>query len=125
MNDTLKAVGNIGAELAAAKADLQREMERHRKTWRQLESLRDVAREALAVIERLRPANNGMGTIVRLKAALFQQAEPVEPAPAQDERAIGEIVAFGPFLTEVKWSTEDGESPAVGTKLYVRGGRHE
>ena len=55
-------------------------------------------------------------------ADTWQQAE---PAPAQDERAIGEIVAFGPFLTEVKWSTEDGESPAVGTKLYVRGGRHE
>lgn len=86
MNDTLKGVAQIGAELAAAKAEVQLEMERHRKTWRQLDSLRDVAREALAVIERLRPETHGVGTIVRLKAALSQQAEPVEQAPAQDER---------------------------------------
>ena len=143
MNDTLKAVGNIGAELAAAKADLQREMERHRKTWRQLEQVTGLLREIRPTMPR---------DVLELwckdrDAALSQQAEPAhkegfhncrvigdetvgirvtaEPAPAQDERAIGEIVAFGPFLTEVKWSTEDGESPAVGTKLYVRGGRHE
>ncbi|MED5492719.1 MAG: hypothetical protein VYD45_11440 [Pseudomonadota bacterium] len=37
--------------------------------------LEDVAREALAVIERLRPDRAGMGTIVRLKAALAQQGK--------------------------------------------------
>jgi|GEM_PF-1569579 len=37
--------------------------------------LEDVAREALAVIERLRADRAGMGTIVRLKAALAQQGK--------------------------------------------------
>lgn len=72
MNDTLKGVAHIGAELAAAKADLQREMERHRKTWRQLEQSR-LENETLKKL--LKHA--------RKKSALSQLAE---PAPAQDER---------------------------------------
>ena len=49
MNETLKGVAHIGAELAAAKADLQLEMERHRKTWRQLEQVNNAMRR---IIER-------------------------------------------------------------------------
>lgn len=116
MNDTLKAVGNIGAELAAAKADLQKEMERHRKTWRQLESLRDVAREALAVIERLRPANNGMGTIVRLKAALFQQAEP----RCEHCDGAGDVHrADGEWLGECKECNQAEPAPAQETQYAL------
>ncbi|EWC39609.1 hypothetical protein [Stutzerimonas stutzeri] len=63
MNDTLKAVGNLGAELGAAKAENER--------------LRGLLRECLgsAVLPSF--------TEERVNAALSQQAE---PAPAQDER---------------------------------------
>lgn len=81
MNETLKGVANIGAELAAAKADLQREMERHRKTWRQLEQ---AQRENAALKKLLDRANERMDELK--SGALSQQAEPVEPAPAQDEQ---------------------------------------
>ncbi|MFP5338433.1 MAG: hypothetical protein ACLGIW_08075 [Gammaproteobacteria bacterium] len=87
MNNTLKSVANIGAELAAAKAEFQLELERHRKTWRQLERVRGLLQRIL---------NTPRGTSGRIiietdeeaeiRAALSQKAEPLEPAPAQDER---------------------------------------
>jgi len=85
-------------------------------------ALREVAREALAVIERLRPAGNGMGTIVRLKAALSQQAEPVEPAPTQDERKLPEPygwVAVGGFFTDREKAIQAAEkTPCI--EVYSR-----
>lgn len=73
MNETLKGVANIGAELAAAKADLQREMERHRKTWTQLEQVTGLLREAAKFIDTgdMRGLN-----MIEVHAALSQQAEP-------------------------------------------------
>ena len=82
MNDTLKAVGNIGAELAAAKAELQREMERHRKTWRQLEQVKNAMRR---IVERCEifiddEAEMSTASVEALMGiaedALSQQAEP-------------------------------------------------
>lgn len=83
MNETLKGVAHIGAELAAAKADLQREMERHRKTWRQLEQVTGLLRRCMSD----EALDNPHAIYVASEAALSQQAEPVEPAPAQDERS--------------------------------------
>jgi hypothetical protein len=70
MNDTLKAAGRIGAELGAAKA----ENERLRGLLR---DLREITSEYAwdADLE------------ARVDAALSQQAEPVEPAPAQPCRS--------------------------------------
>ncbi|KJJ61516.1 hypothetical protein RT21_19960 [Pseudomonas sp. 10B238] len=56
MNETLKGVAHIGAELAAAKADLQLEMERHRKTWRQLEQVQRERIDPFSVAEAIRKA---------------------------------------------------------------------
>ena len=88
MTDTLKAVGNIGAELAAAKADLQREMERHRKTWRELEQARGLLNECSGQIDLLieiyeeddaEPDDIAICEQIKsdISAALSQQAEPV------------------------------------------------
>lgn len=109
MNDTLKAAGRIGAELGAAKAEVQLERERHRKTWRQLEQVRGLLREALNEA----PEMMGEEWVAAAKAALSKQAEPVcdwcagaghdfygdkciycrsEPAPAQDERELMELI---------------------------------
>lgn len=76
----LKELSALGAELAAAKAEVQLEMERHRKTWRQLEQVRGLLQRIL---------NTPRGTSGRIiietdeeaeiHAALSQQAE---PAPA-------------------------------------------
>ena len=130
MNDTLKAVGNIGAELAAAKADLQREMEGHRKTWRQLEQVTGLLRMATdrweswasEIIHTTPEYESELAEIARVRAALSQQAEPAhkegfhncrvigdetvgirvtaEPAPAQDEREAIHL-AFEHKLREV------------------------
>ncbi len=119
MNDTLKVAGRIGAELGAAKAELQREMERHRKTWRQLDSLRDVAREALAVIERLRPEGNGMGTIVRLKAALSEQPEPTDTFTAVD-MATAAAQGFRDGQAAVEQAVAQDERDAFYAGLYKK-----
>lgn len=113
MNETLKGVAHIGAELAAAKADLQREMERHRKTWRQLEQAQRERIDPFSVAEAIRKAldRNSCPNVFLVIAyeaaieALSQQAEPASyghidqfgelassavsfsvPAPAQDEQ---------------------------------------
>ena len=100
MNETLKGVAHIGAELAAAKADLQRELERHRKTWRQLEQVTGLLREATEAMNKAHDSmfeqclsnpitnawgkpvntthlNNLQDVALRAEAALSQQAEPV------------------------------------------------
>lgn len=96
MNETLKGVAHIGAELAAVKADLQRELERHRKTWRQLEQLKNAMRR---IIERCEvfiddEAEMSTASVEALMGiaedALSLQAE---PAPAQDEREAPQVVA--------------------------------
>ncbi len=83
MNDTLKVAGRIGAELGAAKAENDR--------------LRGLLRELREITsEYARDADLES----RVDAAISQQAEPLEPATAQDEReapTVEEptIVAYG------------------------------
>lgn len=92
MKETLKGVASIGAELAAAKAEVELERERHRKTWRQLEQVNNAMRR---IIERCEvfiddEAEMSTASVEALMGiaedALSLQAEPLEPAPAQDER---------------------------------------
>lgn len=95
MNETLKGVAHIGAEMAAAKADLQREMERHRKTWRQLEQVTGLLRE----IEDEVLLDNS--TAARIQIALSLQAEPVEPIPIGESTArLMHAYAVGEFDNE-------------------------
>jgi dihydrofolate reductase (trimethoprim resistance protein) len=77
MNDTLKAAGNLGAELGAVK----RENEKLR------EIAEDAGRELQAWIASFPRASHhqAKALIARISAALSQQAEPAEPAQAQDE----------------------------------------
>ncbi|MFG3451213.1 hypothetical protein [Stutzerimonas stutzeri] len=65
-------------------AELQQQHEAHRKTWRQLEQVTWLLRE---VVSDLPTRRDWLDPVLeaRMKAALSQQAEPVEPAPAQDE----------------------------------------
>lgn len=70
MNDTLKAVGSIGAELGAVKA----ENERLRLALQAIDRRNDSPARFDAEFDRI------------IRAAISQQAEPVDPAPAQDER---------------------------------------
>jgi hypothetical protein len=69
MNDTLKVAGRIGAELGAAKA----EVERLRLALQAIGRRNDSPARFDAEFDRI------------IRAALSQQAEPAEPAPAQDE----------------------------------------
>ncbi|MCJ0972729.1 hypothetical protein MST27_05025 [Pseudomonas sp. PS1] len=76
----LKELSAIGAELAAAKAEVQLEMERHRKTWRQLEQVRGLLRECRPVVVQLSNQNGAElfnDLVQRIDAALSLQAEPV------------------------------------------------
>lgn len=93
MNETLKGVAHIGAELAAAKADLQREIERHRKTWRQLEQAQRERIDPFSVAESIRKAldRNSCPNVFLVIAyeaaieALSQQAEAAKPVyPPED-----------------------------------------
>lgn len=68
MNETLKGVANIGAELAAAKAELQLKHEAHRKTWRQLEQVTGLLS---TVRKSCHPEHRKL-----IDAALSLQAEP-------------------------------------------------
>jgi len=68
MNETLKAAGHIGAELAEAKAEIQRQRERHRTTWAQLEQVTGLLREFAEYLPY-------PGQIERITAALSQQTE--------------------------------------------------
>lgn len=80
MNETLKGVAHIGAELAAAKAELQLEMERHRKTWRQLEQVMGLLREARTTLEMWKDVAPAVSLCADIDAALFMQAEPNKDA---------------------------------------------
>lgn len=125
MNDTLKVAGRIGAELGAAKAEV--------------EKLRGLLIEVIAC----QSAHYGDGcglhlsmiTLAgRIKAALFQQAEPtdtytavdmataaaqgfrdgqaaVEPAPAQDE--LWAVHAQGPDELYAAFGRDDAEQHAA------------
>ncbi|MFG3398705.1 hypothetical protein ACQKEK_02285 [Pseudomonas sp. NPDC077408] len=80
MNDTLKAASRIGAELGAVKAECERLRGVLAELSRAPQEGEVLTRERLAAICEVghdRPA---------FVAALSQQAEPVDPAPAQDER---------------------------------------
>lgn len=114
MKDTLKGVAHIGAELAAVKADLQREMERHRTTWRQLEQVTGLLRE----IEDEVLLDNS--TVARIQIALSQQAEPVEPVPAQDEREAFEAhMRLGGYSNPEKH--QDGSYVSSAMELWWQG----
>ncbi|GEM_PF-1477732 len=75
-----------------AERALQIEMERHRKTWRQLEQVTGLLREMRDAMNRYEadcdeyPPFHHNQMMDRVGAALSQQAEPLEPAPEQDER---------------------------------------
>lgn len=106
MNDTLKAAGNLGAELGAARAENER--------------LRGLLREAEPYV--MARAVGPMETsylLQRIRAALSQQAEPVcpfcgepsdhcnqsfphpsKPAPAQDEREAEGVEVVGHLLVD-------------------------
>ncbi|MCQ4302255.1 hypothetical protein NAV11_20265 [Pseudomonas songnenensis] len=117
MNDTLKVAGRIGAELGAAKAEVER--------------LRGLLRDVSDVFEGQHPAPGLV--IARVRNTLSQQAEPkcvtcndvgivghsmlcpecadtwqqAKPAPAQDERS-DELEAIHQYAFEVG-GTEGGE----------------
>jgi len=107
MNDTLKAAGRIGAELGAAKAEL----ERLREALETCESWFTKHSPTAPLIGGFGDAEHPMITFIR--AALSQQAEPVcrfcgkpsgdcdqsfphpsEPAPAQDEQEVAAVIGF-------------------------------
>lgn len=67
----------------AMETELQLERERHRKTWRQLEQVRGLLGELREITSEYAW---DVDLEARVDAALSQQADPVEPAPAQDER---------------------------------------
>ncbi|MBK59382.1 MAG: hypothetical protein CML01_11335 [Pseudomonas sp.] len=120
MNETLKAAGHIGAELAAAKADLQREMERHRKTWRQLEQVTGLLREACELIQEqdarievdMLPA--GRVLMSRIRAALSQQAEPQSSCKWTRDEDTG---AYG-TACGATWHLIDGGEPEEHGQYY-------
>ena len=89
MNETLKGVAHIGAELAAAKADLQLEMERHRKTWRQLEQVQRERIDPFSVAEAIRKALDrnscpNVFLVIAYEAAI--EALSLQAEPAQEPR---------------------------------------
>lgn len=92
--------------------ELQIERERHRKTWRQLEQVTGLLREMRYAMNRYEadcdeyPPFHHNQMMDRVGAALSQQAEPLEPAPAQDERG-DELEAIHQYAFEVG-GTEGG-----------------
>ncbi len=102
MNETLKAVGSIGAELGAVKAECERLRGLLRDTaavaiTMLYDSHRDDVLEEFTVPE-LEAVVKASAHLQSTKvehvyrrawdATLSKQAEPVEPAPAQDERGL-------------------------------------
>lgn len=130
MNETLKGVAHIGAELAAVKADLQREMERHRKTWRQLEQVLGLLRSALPHACHRRDIQDldtpdgyayasGLQLLIdNIDAALSQQTEQqTEQEPEQSVLAEAlETISRG-----VKRHFEQGKDADMATLSYWSG----
>lgn len=131
MNETLKGVAHVGAELAAVKAEVQRlngllndpdyppkysrrliaelkdevqqQREAHRKTWRQLEQVTGLLRRWMGD----EAQDNPHAIYVASEAALSQQTEPVEPAPAQDELLPCPFCGGEPNLTHGDYVRDD------------------
>lgn len=74
--------GYWSPNMRSLEEQLQQELEGHRKTWRQLEHVTGLLLEIVSHSQT--EMNNRLRT--RALTALSQQAEPVELAPAQDER---------------------------------------
>lgn len=74
--------GYWSPNMRSLEEQLQQELEGHRKTWRQLEHVNGLLRE----IRRHNSSGLTKEMQNRIDAALSQQAEPVEPAAAQDEQ---------------------------------------
>lgn len=129
MNETLKGVAHIGAELAAVKADLQRELERHRKTWRQLEQVTGLLRSALPHACHRRDIQNldtpdgyayasGLQLLIdNIDAALSQQAEPTDTYTAVD-MATAAAQAFRDGQAAVEQDTAQDEREAFAPEIY-------
>lgn len=135
MTDTLKAVGNIGAELAAAKADLQREMERHRKTWRELEQARGLLNECSGQIDLLieiyeeddaEPDDIAICEQIKsdISAALSQQAEPVCRC-TMSQRVLGDGCSVcNPELAAELAAEDEDDEPAPAQDERCGDARH-
>ncbi len=94
----LKGLKNIGAELGAAKAEN--------------EKLRGLISQALEFTEANTCGGPDVSLLIdRMRAALSQQAEPVEPAPAQDE--LWAVHAQGPDELYAAFDRDDAEQHAA------------
>lgn len=104
--DNSQTLANALAEIKRLEAEIQRQREKHRRTWRQLEQATHWLQVAADTLDDLQP---GSALEQQIRATLSQQTEPIKPAPAQDART-----TLAEALASAEWP-----NVSIGNKALI------